>query len=144
MDKKINAYEHTFSDISSCNLSVLDEIGTKNINNLIIGNLNINPLSSKFDQLKVSIREKIDILKITETELDSNFCLEQFVISGYSKPYKLERSRSWGGLIIFVREDKPNKKLRFFNMPEKLESIFVEINLFKTKCLVCGCYHPPN
>ena len=144
MDKKINAYEHNCSDISSCNLSVLDESGTKNLNSLIMGNLNINPLSSKFDQLEVSIREKIDILKITETELDSNFCLEQFVISGYSKPYKLERSRSRGGLIIYVREDKPNKKLRFFNMPENLESIFVEINLFKAKCLVCGCYHQPN
>ena len=34
-------------------LSILDEIRTKNINRLIIGNLNINSLSSKFEQLKV-------------------------------------------------------------------------------------------
>lgn len=29
-------------------------------------------------------------------------------------------------------------------MPENLEDIFVERNLFKAKCLVCGCCHPPN
>ena len=29
--KKINGYEHKLSDISSCNVSVLDEIRTKNI-----------------------------------------------------------------------------------------------------------------
>ena len=29
-------------------------------------------------------------------------------------------------------------------MPENVESIFVEINLFKAKWLVCGCYHPPS
>ena len=29
-------------------------------------------------------------------------------------------------------------------MPENIESIFIEINLFKAKWLVYGCYHPPN
>ena len=46
LDKKINGFEHKCSDICSCNVSVLDEIRTKNINRLIIPNLNINSLSS--------------------------------------------------------------------------------------------------
>ena len=29
-------------------------------------------------------------------------------------------------------------------MPENVESTFVEINVFKAKWLVCGCYHPPT
>ena len=29
-------------------------------------------------------------------------------------------------------------------MPENLEGIFVERNLFKAKRLMCGCCHPPN
>lgn len=29
LDKKINVYEHKYSDISGCNVSVLDEIRTK-------------------------------------------------------------------------------------------------------------------
>ena len=79
---------------------------------------------------------------ITETKLDSNFSLEQFVISGYLKPYRLASNQSEGGVIVYIREDV--HRLRFFNMAENLESIFVEINLFKAKWLVCGCYHAPS
>ena len=86
------------------NVSALGEIRTKNINRLIIGNLNSNSLSSKFSQLKVLIQGKIEILIITETRLDRNFLLEQFVICGYSKPYRLDRNRSWGGVIIYISE----------------------------------------
>ena len=127
------------------NVSALGEIRTKNINRLIIGNLNSNSLSSKFSQLKVLIQGKIEILIITETRLDRNFLLEQFVISGYSKPYRLDRNRSWGGVIIYIREDIPSKELRFFNISENVEGIFVEINLFKAKWLVvCGYHHPSS
>ena len=65
--------------------SKLDKIRTKNFDRLIFGNLNINSSSSKFDQLKLLIQGKIDILIITETKLDDSFPTEQFTISGYSK-----------------------------------------------------------
>ena len=81
----MNGCEHKCSDISNFNISLLDEIRTKNINILIIGTLNISSLFSKFDQLKVLIQGKIDILIIAETKLDSNFFHEQFVISDYLK-----------------------------------------------------------
>ena len=51
------------------------------------------------------------------------FSLEQFVISGYSKPYRLDRNQS-GGVIIYIREDIPIKELRFLNMPENVEFLF--------------------
>ena len=51
LNKKINGYEQKCSDISSCNVSVLDEIRPKNLNRLIVCNLIINSLSSKFVQL---------------------------------------------------------------------------------------------
>ena len=38
-----------------------------NVNRVIIGNLNINSLTNKFDQLKEIVLEYIDILVITET-----------------------------------------------------------------------------
>ena len=68
---------------------------------------------------------------ITETKLDINFHLEQFVISGYSKRYRLEKNKSGGDVIIYIREDIPSKELRLFDMPENLESISLEINLLK-------------
>ena len=53
--------------------SMLEKIRTRNFDRLIIGNLNINSLSSKFDQLKLLIQGKIDILIITETQIDDSF-----------------------------------------------------------------------
>ena len=53
--------------------SILRNLRVKNINKLLIGNLNINSISGKFDQLKTVVQEKLDILVITETKLDSNF-----------------------------------------------------------------------
>ena len=35
LEKNINGYEHNCSDISSCNVSALDDIRTKNINKYI-------------------------------------------------------------------------------------------------------------
>ena len=45
---------------------------------LIIGNLNINSIPNKFDQLKFLIKDKVDILLITETKLDSTFPETQY------------------------------------------------------------------
>ena len=45
----------------------------KTVNRLIIGNLNINSISNKFDQLKLFVQGKVDILIVTETKLDSTF-----------------------------------------------------------------------
>ena len=54
----------------------------KNVNRLIIGNLNINSISNKFDQLKLFVQGKVDILIVTETKLGSTFPTSQFVIEG--------------------------------------------------------------
>ena len=51
----------------------LNELRLKNINKLVICLLNINSLSNKFDQLKLIIKNKIDILAITKGKLDSSF-----------------------------------------------------------------------
>ena len=45
----------------------------ENINNVIIGNLNINSFPNKFDELKVFVNKMLDNLIITETKLDDTF-----------------------------------------------------------------------
>ena len=76
------------------------------------------------------------ILKIGETKLDGSFPLDQYVINGYSKPYRIDRTQQEERVIIYVREDIPSKELKLLDMPENIESIFIEINLFKTYKLV--------
>ena len=100
---------------------------------MVIGNLNINSISNKFDKLKLIIQGKIDILVITETKADSNFPLNQFAIQGYSKPYRFDKNRNGGVVYIYIREDIPNRELKIHNTPQDIESIFIEINLIKTK-----------
>ena len=69
---------------------VLKEIRIKNINRIIIGTLNINSLSTKFEQLKLIIANYLNILVIGETKLDPSFPDEQFFIDGYMN-YRIDR-----------------------------------------------------
>ena len=101
-------------------------------------------MPNKFDQLKLIIQDKIDILILTETELDSNFQTSEFCIEGYSKPYRRDRNRNGGGILIYVREDIPSKELLKFKFPSDIEEIYIEMNLRKTKWLFLGTYHPPS
>ena len=82
----------------------------KHINRLLIGNLNINYISRKFDQIKILIQGKLNVLVITETKLDSSFPRGQFLIEGFSEPYRFNRNRHGEGILIYVREDIPSKE----------------------------------
>ena len=84
---------------------------------------------------------KVDILVLTETKLDNSFPTNQFLIEGYSKPFRLDKNRNGEGLLVHIREDIPCKKLKSHSFAEDLEDIFIEINLRKCKCLLFATYH---
>ena len=140
-----NTYVPTCSGVSNVNpddaINILREIRVKNVNRVIIGTLNINSLPSKFEQLKLIIGNFLDVLVIQETKLDPSFPSGQFVINGYKRPYRLDRNRNGGGVIIYVREDIPSKVLDKHNFSENIEGLFVEVNLRKMKLLFFGTYH---
>ena len=105
----------------------------------------INSLAPKFEQLKEVIGNNLDILTIQETKLDSSFPPGQFLIDGYTEPYRLDRNRNGGGVMIYVREDIPSKLLTKHTFTEAVEGLFIEINLRKTQLLFFGSYrsdHP--
>ena len=141
----VNPFENISENIPEClDCSFLKQLRIRNINRLIIGNLNINSIANKFDELKIFIHTNIDILVITETKIDSSFPLEQFYISGFSKPFRLDRNKNGGGLLIFVRNDISAKELKQHKKHDDIETIFIEINLIKVRWVLCGCYHPPR
>ena len=119
---------------------LLKNIRVKNVNRITIGSLNINSISSKFDQLKEIIGNHLDILTIQETKIDSSFPEDQFLIDGYSKPYRLDRNRNGGGVLIYIREDIPSKPLNKHKFTKGVEGLFIEINLRKMKLLFLGAY----
>ena len=116
--------------------SFLSELVIRNTNRPIIGNLSINSISNKFDNLKAIIEGTVDILVVTETKLDSTFPTNQFYINGFTKPYGLDRNRNGTGVLIYICKDVPNKELKS-HLPNDIEGMFIELNLIKkTNCLL--------
>ena len=146
VDKSVNSTGIAESDLSESEpdtesaFDILRKIRVENVNKIMIGTLNINSLASKFDQLREVIGKNLDILTIQETKLDASFPPQQFILDGYSEPYRLDRNRDGGGVMIYVREDIPSKELSKHNFTKYVEGLFVEINLRKTKVLFFGGY----
>ena len=134
------------SDLSSAEsvsgnaFDILKEIRVKNIDKVVIGTLNINSLGPKLDQLSEVIGKHLDILTIQETKLDSSFPTQQLALAGYSEPYRMDRNREGGGVLVYVREDIPSKLLTKHTFTKNVEGLFLEINLRKTKLLFFGGY----
>ena len=70
--------------------SQLDNLRRDNLNKIIFAHLNINSIRNKFDQLADPIKEKIDVLMISESKIDDYFPDSQFFLDGYSTPYRLD------------------------------------------------------
>ena len=104
---------------------------------MIIGNLNINAIRNKFEQLKETV---LEILVVTETKLDETFLESLFLMDGFSKPYRLDRNKNGGGVMIFIHDTISSKILEKHIFPSDVESI----NFRKCKWLLCGTYHPPS
>ena len=93
----------------------------------------------EFSELQYSLSPSYQaarLLVIVETKLDATFPINQFLLEGFSKPFRLDRNRNGGGILIYVREDIPTKQLFKHNFPSDIEGIFVEINLRKTYCVL--------
>ena len=120
----------------------LKSLKISNPTRLTIGHLNINSVRNKFEELKWLIIGNLDIFVITESKLDDTFPTNQFHIDGFAPPFRLDRTIHGGGVLIYVREDLPCKKVNNHSPPKNLEGIFFELNLRKRKWLVFGGYNP--
>ena len=65
--QKVDTEPYLSTNSLSNQSDALTEIRIKNPKQLIIAHLNINLLRNKFDQLKILVQDKIDILVVTET-----------------------------------------------------------------------------
>ena len=113
-------------------ISRFEEIRNQNFNNVIIGNLNINSLAFKFDELRLLVTGIFDILIITETKLDDTFPLTDSY-RWFSTPYRLDRNRNGGGMIVNIRENIPSKIVTKYYFPKDFETLFIELNFRKCK-----------
>ena len=121
---------------------ILSNIRKNNLNRLTIGHLNINFLAGKFEALKLLIKEKLDIFVLTETKIDESFPTNQFLIDGFSPPFRLDRNKHGGGVLIYISEYIICKEIELCSKPKDSEFLFIELNLRKKKWLLMGGYNP--
>ena len=147
MNAKPETQNTTFKGASKLHkdcISRFKMIREENFDNIIVGILNINTISPKFDEFKLMVSGYFDAIIVTETKLDDSFPKAQFCIDGFSIPYRLDRNRNGGGLMIYVRDDIPSKMLTKHNLPEDIEAAFIELNFRKCKWLLCATYRAPS
>ena len=109
----------------------------ENLNRVILAQLNINSIQSKFDLLAEGIKGKVDVYMMSETKIDETFPSRQFFIKGFTPPYRLDWNCHRGGILVYVREDIPSKLIE---MKSSSESISIELKLRRKKWLVnCSC-----
>ena len=62
---------------------------------------------------------------------------------GYTTPYRVDRNTNGGGgLLLYVREDIPPKKIDNVDFDTGLKAMFIEINIRKIKWLISCSYNP--
>ena len=67
------------------------------------------------------INNNLDILMISETKIDETFADSQFLIDDFSVPYRLERTAKAGGILLYLREDIPSKRIKISHLTSHLK-----------------------
>ena len=111
--------------------------------NLIIGHLNMNSVRNKFSSLQQTVLSKTDILLLSETKIDDSFPNSQFYAEGF-KMYRKDRTKTGGGLLLYVNENLPGKIINSYKFKENSEIILFEFSISNTKWLLLGNYRPSS
>ena len=64
----------------------------ENMNELNFAHLNINSIRNKFEELISQVKGTVDHLMISETKTDDSFPIANFLIDGFSQPYRIDRN----------------------------------------------------
>lgn len=118
------------------------KLTSQTLERVIIGQVNINSLLNKIELLKEIIRDKVDVLMILESKLDSFFPETQSYMESYPKPNRLDRSGQRGGIMLYAREEISSKLIPPVCGKFDKEYFLAEINLRRNKWLLVCNYNP--
>ena len=120
----------------------LRNLRIKNKDRIIIGHLNVNFIEKKFEPLVSLIQDKLDIAIFAETKIDSSFPKGQFAMEGFSPPFRRDRDRWDGGILLYVKDDIPCKEIKVNTFPSDIECLLIEVKLHKKKYILVAGYCP--
>ena len=107
--------------------------------------LNVNSYRHKFGYISDMLNKQcVDYLDISETKLDDGFPKSQFMVEGYSL-YRQDLTNSSGGLIVFVRDDLPHRRMVHVEInKDGFESLCLELTIGKSKTILSCIYKHPK
>ena len=70
---------------------------------------------------------------ILETKVNHSFSVGQFLSEGFGTPFRLDRNRNSGGIMLFIRNDIPAKA---FSTDDKSIKSFSRGNFLKVKIAI--------
>ena len=100
-------------------------------------------MRNKFSSLHLAVLSKTDILLLSETQIEDSFPDSQFFAEGF-KMYHKGRTKTGGGLLLYVNEDIPGKITNSYQFKENSEIILFEFSVSNKKWLLLGNYRPPS
>ena len=112
--------------------------------NIVLSYINVNSIRNKLDDLKLLLEKSLDIICISETKLDETLPTVQFAIEGFSKPYRLDVTTNSGDLLFYVKAKLPSKLIRFYNFPNEIQCITIELKISSKKYALLSVHQPPN
>ena len=95
--------------------------------------MNINSIRKKFHFLESEVSKHLDILLISETKIDESFSSPQFLLDGFSRPYRLDGCANGGGILLYVRDGISSCLLTEHKLQDNAKCLFTEINVRKKK-----------
>ena len=119
-----------------CTLNVIRK---NNVNRLLSVHINIYFIRNKFDMPASQVEGNADVVMISETKLDDTFPVDQFIFEGFRKPFRIDRNKNGGGILLFVREDIPARLLSIEKAP--MESFFIDLNLHEENWIANFSYY---
>ena len=67
------------------------------------------------------------------------FLTSQFVNQGFTVPFRLDRTNTGGGTLVYVRDDITSKLLNISYVSSDTECLAIEVNVLKAKWfLICS------
>ena len=98
---------------------MLKSLRCNNLRKLAFAHLNINSIRNKLEFLSEHVRCNVDVLMVSENKIDDSFLIGNFLIHGFSPPYRLDRHSKGGEIMLYIRKDISSNPLETGREPAK-------------------------
>ena len=98
---------------------------------IIFSYWNINSIRNKFDSVRATLVNYVDIFIEAETKINESFPTAQLAIDGLHKPLRLDVTDKSGVLLVYVRSYLPLRQLTTHKISLEIQALVFEINIRK-------------